>query len=166
MAEFARDKTFFGRPIAVLPYAGVGTDGPLTVAMNLRGPGILTDLIRDPDYASAAVKRYHAFAAHLDMPAPEQVWMADDSVAMLSRAQYQEFLLPCHCRWYDGVDSGRDRIRGMHLCGDATRHFKPLCEHAGVTSFDTGFPVDFATLRAELGPKIEIFGLIDSCKVR
>jgi uroporphyrinogen decarboxylase len=169
MAELARDKTFFGRPITVLPYAGVGTDGPLTVAMNLRGPRILTDLIRDPEYArevfdfvtDAAIKRYHAFAAHLNLPDAEQVWMADDSVAMLSPAQYREFLLPCHRRWYDGVDPKRNKIRGMHLCGDATRHFKPLCEHAGVTSFDTGFPVDFAALRAELGPEVEIFGGVE-----
>ncbi|MFQ5805621.1 MAG: uroporphyrinogen decarboxylase family protein [Phycisphaerae bacterium] len=167
--EFAKDKTFFGRPIVALPYAALGTDGPLTVAMNLRGPAILTDLIRDPDYArqlfdflvTAAVKRYHVFRAHWDLPEQQEVWMADDSIAMLSTAQYEEFLLAYHCKWYDGVDPRRNKIRGMHLCGDATRHFKTIRDHAGVASFDTGFPVDFTALRRELGPDTEILGGVE-----
>lgn len=169
MGAFVAGKTFFGCPITIVPYTALGTDGPLTVAMNLRGPAILTDLKRDPAYAhqlfdflvAAAVKRHHAFLAHGNLPPPPEVWMADDSIALLSPAQYREFLLPQHRAWYAGVDPHADRKRGMHLCGDATRHFAALRDECGVTSFDTGFPVDFAALRRELGPEVEIAGGVD-----
>ena len=169
MRELADGKTFFDRPISVLPYTALGTDGPLTVAMNLRGPATLTDLIRDPDYAhqlfdfivTASVKRHHVFRAHWDLPEQQEVCMADDSIAMLSTTQHERFLLPHHRKWYDGVDPLRNKKRAMHLCGDATRHFKAIRDRCGVTSFDTGFPVDFAALRKELGPDVEILGGVE-----
>lgn len=169
MRELANGRTFFGRPINVVPYTALGTDGPLTVAMNLCGPAILTDLIRDPDYVrqlfdflvTAAVKRHHAFRAYWDLPEAREVCMADDSVALLSTTQYERFLLPCHRKWYDGVDPRGDKKRAMHLCGDATRHFKAIRDQCGVTGFDTGFPVDFGKLREELGPEVEVFGGVE-----
>jgi len=169
MRELAHGKTFFGRPVSVEPYTALGTDGPLTVAMNLRGPAILTDLIRDPEYAhqlfdflvAAAVKRHHAFRAYWGLPEPQEVCMADDSITMLGPKQYHQLLLPYHRKWYDGVDPQRSAKRAMHLCGDATRHFKAIRDECGVTSFDTGFPVDFAGLRRGLGPDIEILGGVE-----
>ncbi len=169
MRELAHGKTFFGRPISVQPYTALGTDGPLTVAMNLRGPAILTELIRDPEYAhqlfdslvAAAVKRHHAFRAYWGLPEPQEVCMADDSIAMLGPKQYEQFLLPYHRKWYDGVDPQHNAKRAMHLCGDAARHFKAIRDHCGVSSFDTGFPVDFAALRKELGPEVEILGGVE-----
>jgi uroporphyrinogen-III decarboxylase len=47
---------------------------------------------------------------------------------------------------------------GMHLCGDATRHFSFLVNHFNVRSFDTGFPVDHGWLRKEVGLDVEIKG--------
>ncbi|MEW6252067.1 MAG: uroporphyrinogen decarboxylase family protein [Planctomycetota bacterium] len=166
LRALAEGKTFLGRPIRVVPYTALGSDGPLTVAMNLRGPAILTDLLRDPDYArqlfdlivTAGIRRIRAFLAHWNMPAPEQVWLADDSIAMLGPAQYREFLLPYHRKWYATLDPQRCRPRGIHLCGDATRHFRTIRDECGVTIFDTGFPVDFAALRRELGPDVELLG--------
>jgi uroporphyrinogen-III decarboxylase len=46
----------------------------------------------------------------------------------------------------------------MHLCGDATRHFKTIRDELNVWNFDTGYPVDFGWLRKELGPEMEIYG--------
>ncbi|MCG2661822.1 MAG: hypothetical protein L6437_16445 [Kiritimatiellae bacterium] len=46
----------------------------------------------------------------------------------------------------------------IHLCGDATRHFKFLRDRLNVQAFDTGFPVDFAWLRQELGPDVQVNG--------
>lgn len=169
MSRLAAGKTFLGRPIRITPYATLGTDGPLTVAMNLRGAAILRDLKRDPDYAHqlfefitvAALRRREAFRKHWGMPAPQEAWLADDSIALLGPAQYQEHVLPYHRQWYDTVDPDRTRTRCMHLCGDATRHFGTLRELCGVSAFDTGFPVDFAGLRAELGPDVEILGGVE-----
>jgi uroporphyrinogen-III decarboxylase len=48
--------------------------------------------------------------------------------------------------------------RSIHLCGDATRHFPVINKELGVTSFDSGFPVDFGKLRQAIGPAVEIKG--------
>jgi hypothetical protein len=169
VAELAQGRTFFGRPIKVVPFTALGTDGPLTVAMNLRGPAILADLRRDPQYArqlfdfliTAAFKRRAAFLKHWGQEDTGQVGIADDSIALLSPAQYREHILPHHRRWFDTLDPRRDRVRGIHLCGDATRHFKTIRDELGVTIFDTGFPVDFAALRRDLGPDVEIIGGVE-----
>ena len=48
--------------------------------------------------------------------------------------------------------------RSIHLCGDATRHFLTLRDRLNINSFDTGFPVDFASVRRDLGPAVQING--------
>jgi len=169
VVTLAAGKTFAGRPIRVLPYSCCGTDGPLTVAMNLRGPAVLADLKRDPDYVrqlfdfilQAALNRHHAFVRHWNLPPGPELWLADDSIAMLSTAQYREHVLPHHRRWYDTLDPRRTAVRGIHLCGDATRHFRTIRDELGVTIFDTGFPVDFATLRRELGRDVTLLGGVE-----
>ncbi|MEW6745899.1 MAG: uroporphyrinogen decarboxylase family protein [Planctomycetota bacterium] len=169
MRELVQGKTFFGRPIEVVPYAELGSDGPLTVAMNVRGSGILVDLIEDPDYArelfdhlvAAALVRRRAFVHYWGLPDPEEVWLADDSIATISVSQYAQRVLPHHRKWYDTLDPEHTKRRGMHLCGDATRHFPVIRERLGVQTFDTGFPVDFAALRRTLGPEVEILGGVE-----
>lgn len=166
LRALAAGRTFLDRPIDVLPYTELVCDGPLTVALNLRGPGIYLDLRRDPDYAhalfdrivTAAARRFHAFLEYWVIPAPDDVWFADDALAMIGVAQYREHVLPYHRKWYDSVDPRRDKRRMMHLCGDATRHFATIAEALGVTCFDTGFPVDHGALRESLGEEIEIIG--------
>ncbi len=168
-AELARRHTFFGRPIRVQPYVPTASDGPLTVAMNLRGPAILTDLRRDPDYArdlfafivAAGLRRRATALHHFDQPDTGEIWLADDSVAMLSTADYRRHILPHHRTWYETIDRGHVRPRCMHLCGDATRHFVTMRDELGIRTFDTGFPVDFASLRQNLGPDVLILGGVE-----
>jgi uroporphyrinogen-III decarboxylase len=57
---------------------------------------------------------------------------------------------------YETFSDGPDR--GIHLCGDATRHFPTIHEELQVNAFDTGFPVDFTWLREVLGPEVIIQG--------
>jgi uroporphyrinogen-III decarboxylase len=169
MRALAAGKTFCGRPINVLPYAQLGTDGPLTGAINLRGPAILTDLRRDPDYVrqlfalhvQAALNRRRALLAYWGLPEPETIDLADDSCALVSTSLYEQHVLPHHRAWYDALDPQRRKVRAMHLCGDATRHFPTIVRQLGVSSFDTGFPVAFGPLRAALGPQVEIFGGVE-----
>ena len=68
-------------------------------------------------------------------------------------------VLPEHRRYDEAA--GHNGPRNMHLCGDATRHFSAMHPHLGVTRFDTGFPVDFAALRRQLGPDVEICGGVE-----
>ena len=167
MEDYVADKTFLGRPITVERPLVCGTDGPLTVAMNVRGPSILMDLVLDPGYVDelmaffveAAIKRRRALLDYFSEPGgPEG--MADDSVAMIGIEQYKEALLPHHRHWYDSTGSTFGS-RSIHLCGDATHLFPTLKEELGITSFDTGFPVDFAWLREVLGPGVEIHGGVE-----
>jgi uroporphyrinogen-III decarboxylase len=83
-------------------------------------------------------------------------WFADDSIAMLSPDQYKEFVYPYHKNVFDEFHDGSGS--SIHLCGDATHHFKFLKDSFNVKSFDTGFPVDHGKLRRELGPDTQING--------
>lgn len=168
LEKVAAGMTFEGRPVEVTPLMCLGSDGPVTVACNLRGSEFLTDLLAEPEQADrlmrfvtdAALHRRRAFRElHPEHPgfAP---WLADDSTQMISVNMYRERVLPLHRELYDdGDDHGRAEMeRGMHLCGDATRHFPTIHEELGVTNFDTGFPVDHGKLRDELGDDVMISG--------
>ena len=171
LERLARDRTFWGRPIRIEPYLPIGTDGPLTVAMNIRGQEILTDFTEDPDYVrslfdfvvTAALTRHRAFRSYwgVEARADEGVGMADDSIALIGAAQYREWVLPHHRKWFQSLDPEGRRPRSIHLCGDAQRHFRTIRDELGVRSFDTGFPVDFARVRAELGPDVEVLGGVE-----
>lgn len=162
--KVAQATTFHGRPVRLMPMVYAGTDGPLTVACNLRGTAFLMDLIEDPDYADrlmrfisdAAIHRRQAFidlwGDRIARPGPG---LADDSCAMLSVDMYRQQVMPHHRRLYDAMGEG---TRGMHLCGNATHLFPTLAQELGVGTFDTGFPVNHGRLREQLGPDIEILG--------
>ena len=158
--------TFAGLPIVDVTPSGLGTDGPMTVACNLRGTtGFLTDLAADKAYArdllhyitEATIARITAYRKHLGHPLRTRGWgFADDSVQLISTKLYREMILPFHRRLVDAFSEGGPN--SIHLCGDATRHFPTLKEELNIMSFDTGFPVDFADLRRKLGPDVEILG--------
>jgi hypothetical protein len=163
LERLAAATEFEGRPVKVAPFAPLGTDGPFTVACNLRGTEFLMDMIAEPELADrllgfitdAAIHRRRALLGHYGDRIPSQgLWLADDSVAMLSIDMCRERVMPHLQRVY--AEAGGSRF--IHLCGDATRHFPTLHEELNVKSFDTGFPVNFGKLRAELGDEVEIFG--------
>lgn len=156
--------TYCGKPIRCLPF-GLGTDGPLTVATSLRGAELYLDFYTDPDYVNQLLKiitigtiaRIQAHRQFFGLPLVSETWgYADDAVQMLSSEMVQEFVLPYHKILKRSLTSA-EQI-SLHLCGDATRHFKMFRDEIGVNSFDTGFPIDFTSIRRELGPTVEIQG--------
>lgn len=158
--------TYRGLPIASVTWPAGGTDGVLTVSCNLRGAGkFMADLIDDPGYADAllsyvsdtSIARIRAYRQHMGIKDnPERGGYADDSIQLISTAMYRSRILPYHRRHYAELHGKGPH--SIHLCGDATRHFKTIRDELNVWSFDTGFPVDFAWLRAELGPDVEVYG--------
>lgn len=161
--------TFRGRPVEFSPTAPLstlmGTDGPLTVATSLRGTELYTDFYTDPDYVhqlldlitESAIARIRAQRRFFGLPAMPQTWnYADDAVQMLSTEMVREFVVPVHRKLKQALTSASHI--SIHLCGDATRHFKLFRDELGVYSFDTGFPIDFTWLRKELGTEVEIVG--------
>ena len=158
--------TYLGRPIARVNPTGLGTDGPVTVACNLRGASeFLMDLASDPEYArqllafitEATLTRIRAYRERLGLPLKTQgCGFADDAIQSLSIAMYRAQVLPFHHQLIDGLsEPGPNAI---HLCGDATRFFPFLRDELGIRSFDTGFPIDFGWVRQALGPEVEIRG--------
>lgn len=150
----------------VLPPCFCNTDGIFTAAVGLRGATeCCMDLLEDPDYAhellgylyEALRNRMRAWRVRFGVPVPcDDFWLADDAVLMLSPEQYAEFVLPWHQKLYD--EFATHTHRAMHLCGDAQRHFKTIQTACGVEWFDTGFPIDFAKLREDLGAATVIQG--------
>ncbi|MEX0774833.1 MAG: uroporphyrinogen decarboxylase family protein [Phycisphaeraceae bacterium] len=163
LEKICADMEFEGRPVRLAPWALAGTDGPVTVAMNLRGAAFMEDLVLEPDYADrlmrfvtqAAILRRQAFWDYWGDRIGRDNGIADDSVALISTEMYQRMVLPIHRLWYEAGPAGS---RGIHLCGDATRHFPLIRRELDVTRFDTGFPVDFGHLRDELGDDVEVSG--------
>ena len=172
--------TFEGKPVRCTGVSGLGTDGPLVAAINLRGAEFITDLYLDPDWAQqllsyiveAAIVRIEAWRKHLgpDMPAD---WFAqdpmgikwglgDDSVELLSLEAYRELILPHHERLYEHFGGGPPKAGGgpnfIHLCGDVQRLLPTIRDELNVKSFDTGFPINWETLRDELGDDVMVWG--------
>lgn len=168
LTKAAESFTYLGRKGKVAPY-GVGFDGPLTIAANLLGSDIFLLLAAEPEKAKAlmfflcqACAARNRALGDLAGGWKKSEWsgMADDSIQLISTEMYEELVLPAHAWWYDEmtVATAAEGRRAIHLCGDSTRHFRTIRDRLGVTSFDTGYPVDHGWLRRELGPGVEVSG--------
>jgi len=165
------------RGLPVMPPAsipGEGTDGPFDVAYKLRGAAeVCLDMYDDPKYyhdlmtfiTENIIRRMKAirqwrWSRNPDAPDKGKFkgtyGFADDAIAMISTRDYEQFVFPYHQRLVEEFSDGSPV--SIHLCGDATRHFKFLRDRLNVQAFDTGFPVDFAWLRNELGSNVQING--------
>lgn len=164
----AEGRTFHDRPISITAGgAGLATDGPVTMACNLRGATeFCLDIYEDAEYAEellaflteAALVRQRAWREYLGIPAlRESLWIADDSIALLSCDTYKALVLPFHKKLVF-TDSIEHPNLTVHLCGDSTRHFATMVDELGARCFDTGYPVDFGAMRKILGPEITLMG--------
>jgi len=169
-------KEYYGLPL--LPPGGQpleGTDGPLDLAYKLRGADrLLLDMLTDERYYHELmryitenlirrIKRMKEYRWGLRPDSPDKghykidgYGFADDAVALISLKHYREFVYPYHKRFFDEFSTGVSA--GIHLCGDASRHFRFIHDSLRVSSFDTGFPVDHGALRRQLGPDVNING--------
>ena len=162
----ANRETFLDRPITITAPL-CGTDGVMTVACNLFGASFVCEALADePErlhklfefITEATIHRMTAWRKLGGIPVPNDGFgFADDSVAMISNGMYRDHVLPYHRRLVDAFSSAT-QLRGIHLCGDSTRHFRTLRDELNVQVFDTGFPVDFGGLRQDLGPLVRLQG--------
>lgn len=160
-------ETILGQKITGLGAWFTTTDGPFTVACELRGADRLCiDMYEDPDFyhqlmeylTESIVLRMKAWREYMGMPAVTKAFgFADDSIMLLSSDMYREYVLPYHKKMAAALSTMEER-GGVHLCGDATRHFRTLRDELNIYSFDTGFPVDHRALCLELGPEVTIHG--------
>jgi len=160
--------TYLGRKGTVAPFS-IGFDGPVTAVATLFGADGMAILAAEPEKAQRLLVkivddvliRNHVLADRNEgWKKVNESGTADDSIQLISSEMYRELVLPVHSRWFEATTTalaagGR---RSIHLCGDASRHFPVIQQELGVSSFDTGFPVDFGGLRKTLGPSVQILG--------
>ncbi|HTL52006.1 MAG TPA: uroporphyrinogen decarboxylase family protein [Planctomycetota bacterium] len=169
--EYFRTKAesyeYKGRKVKRIAPKGLGTDGPVTVGANIRGATeLFTDFLEDPQYVhdlfdyitTQTIRRIKAWRKYLGQPEKQPgYWFADDSVQLISKKMYREFVLPYHRRLKEELSS-TPTGGSIHLCGDSSRHFKTIVDELKIGSIDTGFPIDHGAVRRELGPSVEIYG--------
>ncbi|MDH7601381.1 MAG: uroporphyrinogen decarboxylase family protein [Armatimonadota bacterium] len=153
-----------GQPVVSVTPAGLGTDGPMTVAANLRGTTqICEDIYEDPDYVhqlldyitSATIDRIKAYRKALGLELkPQCWWFADDSIELLSPETYREFVLPYHKTLLNELAG--EGPHSVHLCGSVDHLMCILKEELNVQAWDAGYPVDYGAMRAKLGPEFQI----------
>ena len=159
--------TYEKKPINPGGFPGMGTDGPMTVACMLRGATeFCLDLYEDTAYAlelleyitEAAIFRVKGLRKYFGQPEiTPALGFADDSIQLLSCDDYEKFILPFHKKLIAGLTDKTGK-NSIHLCGDATRHFKKIQRELGVYVFDTGFPVNFTETFGALSPETQILG--------
>ncbi len=159
--------TYKNRPLNQISVGWLGTDGPMTLACDLRGTeNFALDLYEDPDYAlqlleyitEATIQRVKAWRRYLGQPEKSPGYaFADDSIVLLSVEDYRHFILPFHRRLVEELSTG-ELPNSIHLCGDASRFFSLIRDELNVREFDTGFPIDHGKLVRTLGPDVRING--------
>ncbi|MGQ9455468.1 MAG: uroporphyrinogen decarboxylase family protein [Armatimonadota bacterium] len=153
-----------GQPVVSVMPAGLGTDGPMTVAANLRGATeICRDIYEDPDYVrellsyivEATIERIQAYRRELGHEMRPRCWgFADDSIELLSPDTYREFVLPCHKRLLEALAG--EGPHSIHLCGGVDHLMPILREELNIGAWDAGYPMDYGLMRARLGPSFQI----------
>ena len=162
-------KTFLldGYPVSHIQMNWLGTDGPFTIACELLGPAnMCIYLCEEPEYVhqlmefitESLIMRTKAWRLYLGQPEIQPYFfLADDSILLISTEMYKEFVLPYHKKLLSSLTTADPDIT-LHLCGDATRHFKTILDNLNVSFFDTGFPVSHGSLVRELGSNVTIAG--------
>jgi uroporphyrinogen-III decarboxylase len=135
------------------------------VALGLRGPELLEEIYTDEDYfhelmgfvTQAIISRIKAWRVYGGLEAkPEKGNMADDAIQFLSVRMYKEKVMPYHKQILEALF--QDGPHSIHLCGNVQRLLPTLVKELNFKTFDTGYPIDFATLRREVGEDVEIQG--------
>jgi uroporphyrinogen-III decarboxylase len=155
-----------GVPVGKTWLSGSGTDGPLTLACNLRGASeVAQDFYEDPDYVhdllgfitDAVIRRMQQTIAFNGGATPTPGWFfADDSIELISTEMYKEFVLPYHRKLLATFSQGGPN--GIHLCGRVQRHLPFLQQELNIQTFDLGFPTDMGRARDELGEDAALIG--------
>ena len=166
LIRVARGRFHLGRPVRAYPFT-LEFDGPVTAAAALFGTDFFILLSEDPAKASRVLDKITREVLRRNRALLRRAgkserlsrgFFADDSIQLIGLDTYRQWVLPVHRLYYEEMFDAPFGTRGIHLCGDATRHFLTIRDELGVTAFDTGFPVDHGALRRELGPDVEIFG--------
>ena len=159
--------TFLGRPVGPFRH-GLVMNGVFSLALDLRGVKIMSDMHEDPDFAKQFLLKVGTWCDTLERTwaglAEEEVgpfMTMDHGIEMLSAEMYEEFIVP--------VVKEMNRRRGtrassaLHYCGAGTHLFPVLKRHFGLTQLHgLTFPIiDIARVRSQVGEDIQITVFIE-----
>ena len=166
LTDKIEDYEFEGLPIrGVVPVAHM-TDGPFTLAGNLRGiTELCLDIYEDGDFVhelmtfvtDALIARGKAWYPLMGVELPMEGWMqgfGDDSAELLSVESYRQFVLPYHRRLTEAF--GGSGPCHIHMCGRAQHLFKTMQAELNMQDFYVGYFCDLGKMRRELGPDVMI----------
>lgn len=172
LKELVEGRTFCDRPIEIA-MPGRGTQGIFTKAAEIRGlEQLCLDIYDDPDWVTeylsliteksiARTKAWYRLIKGIEMPVPaEEGFLGiDDSLQMISSDLYEQFVLPCHEKYYSTFTKG---WRGIHLCGRSMQHYKVLHDKLGITLIDgPGLFADHGFYLKNLGTDLKMNAQFD-----
>lgn len=139
-------------------------EGPAAEATDLRRmDNFFMDLMDDEEYAGELMDLCVDVAldfgrAQIEAGA-DTIGIGDAAASQISRALYEEWILPRQQRLVRGLKDAGAKVR-MHICGNIT-HLLPGLASLELDIIDVDHMVDLRTVRKELGTLTVIAGNID-----
>lgn len=159
--------SFLGRPVGPVSH-GVDHYGVLAMALDVRGPEILSDMCEDPEFARRFLLKMAEWCDAL-----EDAWLrkpdgsrgyfrnTDHGIDMLSAATYEEFIIPVIQEM--NRRRGTPMPSGIHHCGRGAHLFPVIAKHCPLQRIDDlTYPLnDVAAVRHAVGEGVWIKVVIE-----
>lgn len=166
MEEIAAGMSFLGKPVESVAYY-MGSHGLMTNALDIRGIGLMEDMISDPDFVDRFLRKVvlwiEALISEWYPDSREHPWAleySDHGIEMISAEQFERFFVPIikETNARRGTTPGTE----LHHCGSGTHLFPVIKKHFGLTGINalTHPLVDVARVRADLGEDVDIQAVI------
>jgi hypothetical protein len=180
LEQLERIEAAIGRENLVNPYETVNIQGPLNIALKLRGDRFLTDMLENPamahralDLSTRMVERVVEFFRQRFGPLQVRhdygYCIAHCPLVMISPAMYEEFVLPYENRLADRTEyvTGRANAFELHHCTSVIDPYLPAYKKVRhLSKIDGGdLATDFRRVKREL-PGVRVDVNIDSFRIR
>lgn len=165
--------SFLGKPVSPFNHGIVNGSGFFSLALDIRGPEIMADMIEDPDFAHSFLQKMADWCDTI-----ERIWnplgesevgaytLTDHGIDMLSPKLYEKFVVP--------ILFEMNRRRGtpppssIHHCGRGYHLFPVIKRYFGLNRIHalTHPIIDIARVRAEINPDAWIMAVIEDSIVQ
>lgn len=169
MEEQIGKREYDGIPVQRVGPPPLCTEGPLTLATLLFDPSEFLVLLKmEPQWVQefleflmeGTIQRINGLRQVLGWEKVKPSGMLyDDAIELLSTPDYVQFVLPLHRKYLDTVFG--PGLHKIHLCGNVQRHFPTIVRELPVAQIDTGFPLDWKSVRDDVGEDVEIVGGVE-----
>lgn len=164
--------TFLGRPIGKIGH-GVGSNGLFSLALDLRGQDVMTDMYEDPEFVHRFlgkladwIETLNRTWAGLSQKEPGAFGISDHGIDMLSPETYEQFIVPHIVMIHK--KQGITPPTQLHHCGRGAHLFPIIKKHFGLTVLDAlTYPLlDIAKVRRDVGEEVWIRAHIEDAIIK